>query len=171
MPSRKTYPTIRQYRREDDQEIWALADAVQDTGPTALPGVPIDAPPESLAAELADIGKVFLRSGGDFLVAEVDDHVIGTAGLLLREEGEADVISLAVHPGYRRRGIGSALVETIERRANDLGIRKLNLDVGSNAREAISFYRAVGFDRMDEDDEKEGRWGVKTLSRALRAFP
>ena len=67
------------------------------------------------------------------------------------EEGAADVISLAVHPGYRRQGIGTALIETIERRANDLGIRKLNLDVGSNAREAISFYLAsasTGWTRM-----------------------
>lgn len=170
MPSRKTVPTIRQYRPEDDPEVWALAAAVHDDGAATLPLVPLDAVPES-HPDLADIGKEFLRSGGDFLVAEVDGRVVGTAGLLLRGDAEADVVSVAVHPALRRRGIGSALVEAAERRASDLGVRTLNLDVGSNAREAIEFYRASGFQRMDEDEEEDGRWGVKVLSRALRAFP
>lgn len=154
---KKRAPTIRQYRRRDDPQIWALIAATSGSGvgsqaPFPLP--PADAPPRG-NPDIAHIGRVFLQSGGDFIVAEVDGAVAGTAGLIPTGEEDADIVRLVVHPALRRRGIGTALMETIEYRAAGLGIRRLNLDIGGNEQEAMAFYQSVGFHRPDEEDDED----------------
>jgi N-acetylglutamate synthase-like GNAT family acetyltransferase len=170
VPARKIpAPTIRQYRPDDDQQVWALT-LLTNKGsaaePAQLPLALVDAPPGN-SPDLADIGQVYLKSGGDFLIAEVSGSVVGTAGLLLGEDGNADVVRVAVHPAVRRRGVGTALLEAVERRAVGLDIHRLNLDVGDNAKDAIAFYLASGFHKIDEDDETEQRWDVNFFSKAL----
>jgi N-acetylglutamate synthase-like GNAT family acetyltransferase len=174
VPSRRVpAPTIRQYRRHDDPQVWALAEATagsQPAAPLPLPLEPADGPPPQ-SPDLADIARVFLQSGGDFLVAEVGGAVVGTAGLLLGDDGQADVVRVAVHPAVRRRGIGTALLEAVERRAVGLGIHRLNLDVGDNAQDAIAFYLASGFHRHGEDEDTDQRWDVSFFSKALKVLP
>jgi GNAT superfamily N-acetyltransferase len=166
-------PTIRQYRRTDDPQIWALAalPAVpapnSDLPPLPLPGA--DQPPPDLP-ELADIAERFLRTGGDFLVAETTSAIVGTAGLLLADKDTADVVMVRVHPAVRRRGIGTALVAAVELRAEGLGVHRLNLDVGDEP-EAIAFYLASGFRQPDIDDEAEQEWDLGRFSKALKFLP
>jgi N-acetylglutamate synthase-like GNAT family acetyltransferase len=144
-------PTIRQYRRTDDEQIRALT---VTTDPADLP----------------DIVDRYLRTGGDFLVAEIDGEIVGTAGLLPTGKATADVVMVRVHPGWRRRGIGTALVEAVESRAEGLGVHQLNLDVG-NEPEAIAFYLASGFRQPDNDDEPDRESEPGTLSKALKFLP
>ena len=171
MPAQRSRPPIiRQYRRGDEPQVWALTELTAPGSAAApdmtLPVVPAPASPAD-SADLADIEKTFLQSGGDFLVAEVDGHVVGAAGLLLSEEGQADVVRVTVHPSVRRQGIGTALMEAIEHRAVGLGIQRLKLDVGENSKDAIAFYLASGFHKVDEDDDTEQRWDVKFFSKAI----
>jgi GNAT superfamily N-acetyltransferase len=174
-------PTIRQYRHSDDAQIWALATlpAVATPGDD-LPPVPlpsVDQPPSNLP-ELADITQRFLRTGGDFLVAEISGDIVGTAGLLLGEDNTADVVLVRVHPAVRRRGIGTALLGAVEWRAEGLGLERLNLDVG-DSRDAVAFYLASGFRRPDSDsdsdndndNEAEQAWDLSLFSKALRFLP
>ena len=167
-------PTIRQYRHRDDAEIWALASLPDVTPPgVALPPIPLpgaDRPPPE-CPDLADISDRFLRSGGDFLVAEIDGDIVGTAGLLLADDKVADVVRVRVHPAVRRRGVGTALLEAVEWRAEGLGVRRLNLDVGENQRDVIAFYLASGFRKLDADDESEQQWDLSLFSKALRVLP
>lgn len=174
MASRHTRsPTIRQYRRPDDPQVWALAALAAAGGPNE--SLPLSLPPATAAPQeypdLADITNVYLTSGGDFLVAELDGEVVGTAALLPADEGAADVVRVLVHPAARRRGVGTALMEAVEQRATGLGIRRLKLDVSENEVDAIAFYLASGFHHLDEDDESPERWDVNFFSKALRALP
>ncbi len=161
-------PTIRQYRRSDDPEVWALASLASPS--TTDPPLPLPAattpPPEF--PELADISGTFLHPGGDFLVAELDGDVVGTIGLRRSEHGGADVVWLLVHPAARRRGVGSALLEAVEWRAIGLGIRRLNLDVENSEKDAIAFYLASGFQGLDPEEDSEGRWSVNFFSKSLK---
>ncbi len=172
MSSRKAAePTIRQYRRGDDPHVWALAAAAsighELSPPPPLPLQPASAAPTGME-DLAAIGKVFQQSGGDFLVAEINGNIVGTAGLLPADQRAADVVRVAVHPGVRRQGVGTALMEAVERRAVELGIRRLRLDVGEGDDDAIAFYLASGFNKLDNEDESEQRWDVNFFSKALR---
>ncbi|NUU59786.1 GNAT family N-acetyltransferase [Paenibacillus agri] len=59
-------------------------------------------------------------------------------------------INIAVHPEFRRSGIGRQLVEAVKRHVRDYGIRKLRLRVLASNEVALTFYRSCGF-------QEEGR--------------
>jgi ribosomal protein S18 acetylase RimI-like enzyme len=55
------------------------------------------------------------------------------------------VLSMWVDPGYRRVGVGSALIDGIKAWASGRGMRELQLMVTSANPGAIRFYRRLGF--------------------------
>jgi ribosomal-protein-alanine N-acetyltransferase len=62
------------------------------------------------------------------------------------EGPDAEMISIAVDPRARRRGIGASLVEhTIHRLA---GVRRLNLMVRTGNAAALRFYHKLGFRKI-----------------------
>lgn len=74
-----------------------------------------------------------------FLVALARGKV---AGYAIYSDGEAPhLISLAVHPSYRRRGIGEALMRAVLRHTKGAMV----LEVRENNMTAIELYRKLGF--------------------------
>jgi len=57
----------------------------------------------------------------------------------------AEVATLDVHPAWRRRGIGTALLNRAEAEANAMGILKLALHVETTNQGAIGLYQRLGF--------------------------
>lgn len=167
----KAEPSIRQYRDHDQGQVWALAALPAFEGDSSsMPPVPLpdaDRAPDAYP-DLADIVSSYVLSGGDFVVADVDGDVVGTAGMLPADNRTADVVRVRVHPAMRRRGIGTALLEAIEHRAIELNIRQLNLDTEENPAGAVEFYLASGFQRFDpDDDDSKSRWDLTMFSKPL----
>ncbi len=81
-----------------------------------------------------------------FLVAIVENHIVGYVSAVVRQEGVGHLVSICVHPAYRRRGIGTALMEEIEKRLyNIFGICKFRLEVRVSNVPAINLYRKLGY--------------------------
>lgn len=76
---------------------------------------------------------------GRFLVAILDEVVGGFSDF---DPSTGEVCGMFVAPAYVRRGIGRALLERVEARARERGVRRLGLRATLNA---IEFYRAQGF--------------------------
>jgi ribosomal protein S18 acetylase RimI-like enzyme len=57
----------------------------------------------------------------------------------------AELTELFVEPGYRRRGVGRALVAHAERLAREREAEKLVVLTGFTNLEGQAFYRAVGY--------------------------
>lgn len=83
----------------------------------------------------------------DFIVARDGGEVIGAVGL---ERFGADALlrSLAVACGWRGHGLGQALVDAIEARADALDLRSLTLLTQT----AASFFAARGYSVIARDD-------------------
>jgi ribosomal-protein-alanine N-acetyltransferase len=67
-----------------------------------------------------------------------------------REDDEPDlhighVMNLAIDPPYRRRGLGTELLQAGLAYLKDLGARRVELEVRTQNREAIQLYRKFGF--------------------------
>ena len=82
------------------------------------------------------------------MVAEADGRVVGT--VMGGYDGHRGwIYSLAVDDCERHRGIGSALVDNIERALKALGCLKVNLQVVSTNSGVVEFYEKLGFSVED----------------------
>jgi RimJ/RimL family protein N-acetyltransferase len=83
-------------------------------------------------------------------VAEAPEGVVGRLSIA-RDAHPASYhvadLGLMVAGGYRRRGVGTALMREAERWARSAGIRKLELHVFPHNGPAIALYRKLGFRR------------------------
>jgi len=79
-----------------------------------------------------------------WLVAVDGDRVAGYVGSQT-VLGESDMMNLAVHPDYRRRGIGEALVLALMETLKARGSHCLTLEVRASNFPARSLYEKLGF--------------------------
>jgi len=92
----------------------------------------------------ADIGRKLAVQRELFLVATIDSEVVGTA--MGGYDGHRGwVYYVAVRPGYRRQGIGTALMERVEAGVARLGCPKINLQVRASNEGVVSFYKKLGY--------------------------
>ncbi len=90
---------------------------------------------------------------GLFLVARVDDHLVGGVGLRPISDPAlevAEVKRLWVRPDCRRLGYGVALMNEVEERARQLRYRRLYLESGYAQPEALELYRGSGWEAVEE---------------------
>jgi ribosomal-protein-alanine acetyltransferase len=79
-----------------------------------------------------------------YIVAEVDDTVIGYAGLwCVIDEGH--ITNVAVHPDHRKKGVGEALVSSLLDQTLSEGIKYHTLEVRPSNDAAIALYTKFGF--------------------------
>lgn len=96
------------------------------------------APPDGL------LGFAELRpAGGDYFERVPDDY--------------GEVRAVYVHPDVARRGVGTRLLDRVERSARRAGRRGLGLHASLNA---VEFYERAGYDRLVELDHEFGDSGV-----------
>ncbi|MCK4512005.1 GNAT family acetyltransferase, partial [bacterium] len=132
---------IRPYRDED-------LPAVVELWRVVFP----DAPPWNEPA--ADIARKLEVQRELFVVARDGAEIIGTA--VAGYDGHRGwVYYVAVGPGHRRRGTGTALMRRVERDLARAGCPKLNLQVRGANREAVRFYESLGY--VAEDRVSLGR--------------
>lgn len=118
---------IRQFSPADAGSLVTILKANQQYSHPEIDG------PESML-------RVHECQAAQFLVAEVDDQVVG----MIRGtfDGSRAVIYLAsVHPAFQRQGIGTALVREITRRFQDRGAASIAVIVPGD----LDFWRKLGF--------------------------
>ncbi len=95
--------------------------------------------------DIDDIESAYIKvPGNHFWVAEVDGAVIGMVGVM-HSDGVADIRRLRVHEDHRRRGVGSALVETALSFCNDNNYLKVALDTFMEREPAIRLFEKFHF--------------------------
>jgi len=81
----------------------------------------------------------------------------GTVAILAQETGpagfvlaratadEAEILTIAVHPDFRRRGVARGLLRALMARCAAQGVRRLFLEVSVHNAPAAALYAALGF--------------------------
>lgn len=122
---------IRPYRAEDFSgldELWHEA-------------FPND-PPRNRAAQSV---PAKLAMNDDLLFVAVEEGMV-IGSIMAGYDGHRGwLYSVAVRQSAKRRGIGTALVETAEAALRALGCPKINLQVRSTNTAVIEFYKGLGF--------------------------
>ena len=92
---------------------------------------------ESLRAELKKDGAVFL-------VARTETGIAGYAGMnCVLDEGYVD--NVAVHPDFRRRGVGRMLIQALLQEGRGQNLAFITLEVRPSNTAAIALYQSLGF--------------------------
>jgi len=124
-------PEVRVYQESDEEDVVRLWES---TFP--------DDPPWNKPIDV--IRKKIAFQPEWFFVCLCDGKLVGT--VLAGYDGVRGwVQKVATHPGYRRRGIASALMNTAERALREAGCVKLNLQARSDNTAAIRFYQDAGY--------------------------
>ena len=79
-----------------------------------------------------------------WVVALWDDRVIGYIGSQSSFD-ETDVMNVAVHPDFRRKGIAESLIDTLIQELKNRGSHALMLEVRASNAPAIALYEKLGF--------------------------
>lgn len=77
-------------------------------------------------------------------LAEAEGQAVGMVVLRVVHE-QADIITIAVRPGWRRQGIARALMDKAIEKAIEMKAESLFLDVENGNSAAIGLYSALGF--------------------------
>jgi ribosomal-protein-alanine N-acetyltransferase len=99
-----------------------------------------------------------------FLVAIVDGEVVGYVMGEIEENEEmrvGHVVNIAVSEEYRRKGIGTRLMEEMERRFQALGAKRVRLEVREANGGARAFYKYLGY--RETGRLKRYYWGLTAI--------
>jgi ribosomal protein S18 acetylase RimI-like enzyme len=134
--STHTQITLRQF--DYDRDYTAACDLWERSGPGIHLGHS-DTPEETR--------KKLKRDPDLFLVAEAAGNLIGT--VIGGYDGRRGIVyHLAVEPAYRQQGVGTALMDELERRLRALGCIRAYLMVMNGQEEVCRYYEARGWGRI-----------------------
>lgn len=80
-----------------------------------------------------------------YLVARCGERAVGYIGVWIIA-GEGHITNVAVHPDFRRNGVGTRLLNAIGELAREKGASRLTLEVRRSNTSAQRLYAALGFE-------------------------
>lgn len=132
---------IETYNGRFDDEIISLILSIQND--EAKIGLPLQEQPD-----LLDIHRNYQQSGGEFWIALSDGRVIGTIGLMLKENHCAVMKKFFVEKAFRSQKVGLSLYNELLKYAVNQGVRHIILDTPAVAHASQRFYEKAGFYRI-----------------------
>jgi ribosomal protein S18 acetylase RimI-like enzyme len=103
---------------------------------------------------------------GLFVVATLGQHVVGCGALQWIDDASAEIKRMWVDPGRRGIGLGKRLLAQLEAQARSSGRSRVVLDTNRSLTEAISMYRALGYETIERynDNPYAHHWFEKSVS-------
>lgn len=143
-----TFVMLRRYQDTDHASVWKLhVDGLNQTGSFV--------PDPVLDADFQNIRGIYLENGGDFLIAQCDESIVGMGAIRKIDHTTAEVKRMRVNAHYQSRGIGSMILSRLITRANELGYQRLVLDTSRKQLAAQKLYEKHGFVRYHSEDSSE----------------
>jgi putative acetyltransferase len=93
--------------------------------------------------DLNDIAKTYAQDV--FLVARLQDRIIGTGALVHRTDELAEIVRMSVAVDLRRQGVGRLILGRLITTAEEKGYRRIILETTHTWKEVIAFYLKYGF--------------------------
>lgn len=113
-----------------------------------------------------------LASSGNFAFGAFDiDGAFAGFIAARRLVDEAEILTLAVDPGARQRGVGRALTRAAAAKAATLGAQRLILEVAADNPAAIALYEGFGFSTVGRRKGYYQRAGQDRVDALVMALP
>ena len=92
---------------------------------------------------------IYKTNSEGFLVAEINDEVVGYLIGVVRWGSVGHVLAIAVKEPYRRRRVGSSLMINAFSRFREQGAKKVELEARVSNEGAQDFYKRLGFESKE----------------------
>ncbi len=89
--------------------------------------------------------KLLIKNADIYYVAEYNGLIVGYIIARVEPNNLGHIISIAVHPDYRRKGIGETLMKKAEMDLKELGCYRVILEVNVTNYPAIKLYTKLGY--------------------------
>ena len=132
---------IETYSGKYNDEIISLILSIQNN--EAKIGLSLEEQPD-----LLDISRSYQQSGGEFWIALSDNKVIGTIGLIVKENHCAILKKFFVKKAFRSQKVGLSLYNELLKYAVCKNIHHIILDTPAVARTSHIFYEKAGFRKI-----------------------
>lgn len=143
---------IRQYKSSDKNSVWQLhLNGLRQTNSF------IDDP--NLDKDLQSIEEVYINDKGEFFVAVINDQIVGIGALKKVNNKIAEIKRMRVEQKFQGQKIGGQILDSLIRKARELGYKKLILDTSINMRAAQNLYQSRGF----KEYKREITNGLETI--------
>jgi GNAT superfamily N-acetyltransferase len=113
----------------------------------------------------AEVASSFNPPAGLFVVAKIGEDVVGCGGIQWIDGVTAEIKRMWVDPRRRGMGLGKRLLGHLEAEARSSGRSRVVLDTNESLAEAISMYRALGYDAIERynDNPYAHHWFEKIV--------
>src|SRR5690625_1930622 len=102
-----------------------------------------------------------------FYVAEVEGEIVGFANFTpVTEEGKTELAAIYLYPEHQGKGIGTALLDEGLYHIKD--VKEVMIDVENENEKGNTFYKAKGFEVVDEFEENFAGYMLKTVRMILK---
>jgi ribosomal protein S18 acetylase RimI-like enzyme len=130
-----------------DGETWTIRPGVRADVPSVLALWSRSGGITSATDTEQALGRLLDRDPGSLLLAEANGELAGS--LIAAWDGwRGSFYRLAVDPGWRRRGVATALVRAGEERLQRLGAVRLTAIVAADEHAAAALWEAAGYRRQ-----------------------
>ena len=106
----------------------------------------------TLNPDLNNIEESYLRQGSLFLVAELDDDLVGTGALVAETKDTGRIVRLTVANSHRRMGIGRLITNSLIKAAYHFHFNQIVVETNDDWYDAIRLYQQCGFIEYDRHD-------------------
>jgi len=97
--------------------------------------------PARIAFSKSYFERLYREYPEEFVVAEFDKNVVG----YVIGDASGEIISIAVDPNYREKGIGQSLANYLINHYKEKGIKELTIHVRTTNQAGVSFWENLGF--------------------------
>lgn len=96
---------------------------------------------------LKELLEVFEKMA--FYVYKSADRIVGVAALQIESEETGKLNWVYVLPKHQGKRIGTTLITHLERKAREIGLKRIRLRTLEKADQAVNFYRKLGYNLAD----------------------
>jgi ribosomal protein S18 acetylase RimI-like enzyme len=111
--------------------------------------------------QLENPEETILAKGGAIIFAKLGGKIVGTVGLVPKDETTCEMIKMGVDPAAQGQGVGRALGIAIVDEAKKRGFTKMVLYSSTKLASALSLYEKIGFRKADLECGAYGRCDIK----------
>jgi putative acetyltransferase len=103
--------------------------------------------PDGADRDVLEVEACYIETGGEFWVVESDGQVVATGAYFPIQRGEqaAEIRKMYLLPRLRGQGLGSFLLEQLEKAIAARGYRQIWIETASVLKEAVQLYEKNGY--------------------------